>query len=216
MRPWKSNRYTTICFSFTTFLKLGLPNPSGKEQGMGRKGWNLSGMGILKAFYVHCNMNLSRLNKSASKAATYHWMCLHTSLQTCSLHSGYESDCESWCSHNSTFSKPNAIRGCCLPRLALLEGIFIALTPGGTLMEDTPCYSAIALRELYGLKCNVDALDPWKEGIIGNFLNFGSITFFLHVLYFPPLMEMVWKWNSSGLPSGMGRFRSPCPVLHSA
>lgn len=195
MRLWQSNRYTTICFSFTTFLKLGLQNPSGKEQRMGRKSWNLSGMGFLKAFYVHCNLNLSRLNKSASKAAIYHWMCLHTNLQTCSVHSGYESDCESWCSHNSTFSKPNAICGCCcLPQLALLEGIFIALTPGRTLREDTPCYWAIALRELYSLKCSVDALDPWKEGIIGNFWNIGPLPSFSMFCISPHL----WKWYENG------------------
>lgn len=65
-------------FFFYYLSKTWTPKPSGKEQGMGRKGWNLSGMGILKAFYVHCNLTLSRLNKSASKAAIYHWMCFHT------------------------------------------------------------------------------------------------------------------------------------------
>lgn len=56
-------------FSFSTSLKHGLLIPAGKEQGMGRKGGNESGQGILKTFNVHCNLTLFRLNKRAGKAA---------------------------------------------------------------------------------------------------------------------------------------------------
>jgi len=55
-------------FSFITFLKHGLLIPAGKEQGIRRKGGNLSGKGILQTFYIHCNLTLFRLNEGVDKA----------------------------------------------------------------------------------------------------------------------------------------------------